>query len=286
MNPASSFRSSLFTGKVLHHRHSPRKHKLTYRVFSALIDLDELPELDKSLRLFGWNRGALLSFHDRDYGEGRTGKLKERAHRLCREAGISGTPGRVELLCYPRLWGYVFNPLSVYLCYDGGGALVAVIYEVSNTFGQRHSYVFPELSAKSGVLEPHGCRKGFYVSPFMPMEADYAFRLSLPETEHFSPEDRLTLAIAQRCDAGDRLNAVFSGQRVPLNDREIAKTVVGNPAMTFKVMAGIHWEALKLWKKKLPLYPRPEPPLRNYTIVRTPQTVPAVPAVTGKDEIQ
>lgn len=262
-------RSCLLHGVVRHHRLSPKRHRLTYRVFNLLIDLDDLPALDKSCRLFGWNRGGLVSFRDRDYGAGGAG-LKDRITTLCHDAGCPVT--RVALLCFPRLWGYLFNPLSVYLCSDGAGQICAVVYEVSNTFGQRHSYVFPHLSPEEGGRFPrHGCRKNFYVSPFLPMEADYSFRLSLPCTQTQEP---LRLAIGYQSHGGVRLNAVLLARPEPLNDGAITRAVLSHPALTFKVMAGIHWDALKLWMKGLPLYQRPPPPARAYSVVpqqNTPQ---------------
>ena len=261
-------RSCLLHGVVRHHRLSPKRHSLTYRVFNLLIDLDDLPALDKSCRLFGWNRGGLVSFRDCDYGAGGD-NLKARITTLCHDAGCPVT--RVALLCFPRLWGYLFNPLSVYLCSDGAGQICAVVYEVSNTFGQRHSYVFPHLSPEQGGHFPrHSCRKNFYVSPFLPMEADYSFRLSLPCADTDAP---LRLAIGYHGHGGgDRLNAVLVARPVPLSDGAIARAVMRHPALTVKVIAGIHWEALKLWTKGLPLFHRPSPPARAYSVA--PQQAP------------
>ncbi len=259
----SALRSCLLHGVVRHHRLSPVRHSLTYRVFNLLIDLDDLPVLDRNCRLFGWNRGGLVSFRDGDYGAGGTG-LKDRIKKLCHASGCPVT--RVAILCFPRLWGYLFNPLSVYLCSDNAGQVRAVVYEVSNTFGQRHSYVFPDLDPEQGGRFPcHRCRKNFYVSPFLPMEADYSFRLSLPCTNRNNP---LRLAIGYHGHGGDRLNAVLVARPVPLTDGAIARAVMSHPALTFKVMAGIHWEASKLWMKGLPLYQRPPPPARAYSVAR------------------
>ena len=152
-------RSCLLRGVVRHHRLSPKRHRLTYRVFHLLLDLDDLPALEKNCRLFGWNRGGLVSFRDRDYGAGGAG-LKDRITALCHAAGCPVT--RVAILCFPRLWGYLFNPLSVYLCSDNAGHIRAVVYEVSNTFGQRHSYVFPNLSPEEGgAFSPPWVREKF-----------------------------------------------------------------------------------------------------------------------------
>lgn len=255
MTPA--FRSAIYTGRVTHHRLAPKAHKLSYRVFSLLLDLDELPALDRGLGLFSWNRGNLVSFHSGDHGD-RKGGLKAYAQQLCVEAGAANPPARVELLCYPRLWGYAFNPLAVYFCYDDQDRIDSVIYEVRNTFGERHSYVLPR-NGDDDILR-HACDKRFYVSPFMPMEARYRFRIR-------PPGDEVMLGIAQQSPDGARMNAVFTGQRRELGNAALARTLGATPLMTFKVMSGIHWEAFKLWRKGLPFHKRPAPPSAPYTVI-------------------
>ncbi len=255
----SSYRSALYTGRVLHHRFSPKTHRLVYRVFSLLLDLDELPALDRDLRFFSWNCRNLISFHNADHGPADGGDLKSYAHGLCLEAGAETGLGRVELLCYPRLWGYAFNPLSVYFCYDRDDRVAAMIYEVRNTFGQRHSYVLPR-NGDSGVMR-HRCEKQFYVSPFMGMEAEYQFRVA-------EPGEKMNLAIRQSTGGTPMMNAAFLGDRQPLTADTLVAAVARNPMMTFKVMAGIHWEAVKLWRKGLSFHKRPAPPARPFTIVK------------------
>lgn len=255
---SSVFRSALYLGRVLHHRMHPKTHRLVYRVFSLVLDLDELPVIDRKLRLLSWNRNNVLSFHNADHGPADGSDLKAYAHGLCREAGATGDLSRVELLCYPRLWGYVFNPLSVYFCYDQTDRVSAMIYEVRNTFGERHSYVLPK-SESSGILR-HGCAKKFYVSPFMAMEADYQFRVA-------PPGETVSVAIRQSSGGRPHMNAAFVGERRPLTSGNLASAIARNPMMTLKVMGGIHWEALKLWRKGLTFHRRPSPPAHPFTVI-------------------
>src|SRR4051812_17364575 len=143
-------RSALYTGWVMHRRLRPRRHQFRYRVFSLLVELDELSLLDRKLKLFAWNRFGLFSFHDRDHGDGRP--LRAWLDSLLENAGIQADGSR-RVLCYPRILGYVFNPLSVWFCHDRTGALKAMIYEVHNTFDERHFYVLP--AAESDGLVSH-----------------------------------------------------------------------------------------------------------------------------------
>lgn len=256
--------SCLYVGTVIHQRTRPKRHRLSYRVFSLLVDLDELPELARTLRLFSYNRFNLFSFFDRDHADGENAPPRAWVERSLAEAGIELGGGAIRLLCYPRILGYVFNPLSVYFCHDRDDALVGLVYEVSNTFGERHTYVIP-VAAIPGPAAPAGairqdCDKHFYVSPFMPVAGRYHFRVDPPSGQ--------VSVIINYCDAeGLLLHAAFRGSRVALNDRTLLRAFFSHPLMTLKVMAGIHWEALKLWRKRVPLVDRPSPPIRPVTIV-------------------
>ncbi|EKV29574.1 Hypothetical protein C882_0396 [Caenispirillum salinarum AK4] len=256
---------ALYTGTVIHRRFTPRAHLLRYRVFSLLADLDALPALDTRLRLFGHNRRAVLSLHDRDHGPGDGTPLRRWVDAELAAAGIDlGDGGRVRLLCYPRLWGYAFNPLSVYWCHRADGSLAAVLHEVNNTFGQRRVYLIPAeaTEATEGGAVRQKAAKDFYVSPFMPMSMEYRFTLRPPGAA-------VTVAIDEHDrDSGEKiLHASFTGRARPLTDATIAGAVGRHPLMTAKVVAGIHWEALRLWRKKVPLQPRPPAPDRLVTVV-------------------
>src|ERR1700723_1143518 len=171
--------AALYFGEVMHARLKPVGHRFNYRVMSLLIDLDRLDAADRQCSLFGVNRAALYSFNEADHGERDGSPLRAYAQRCAAEHGIDLAGGRVLLLCYPRLLGYAFNPLSVYFCYRGDGALALMIYEVRNTFGDIHAYALP---VKPGEISDAGVRQSqeklFYVSPFVEMAMRYHFRVS------------------------------------------------------------------------------------------------------------
>jgi DUF1365 family protein len=253
-----NIRSALYVGSVMHRRVRPRVHKFRYRAFWFLVDLDELAEISGRLWLFSHNRFNLFSFQDKDHGDGTATPLRAQVERQLSEAGINRTGGPIRLLCMPRTLGYCFNPLSVYFCYRGGGALAALIYQVHNTFGERHSYVMP-IGDESGALHQR-CRKTFYVSPFMDMNMRYDFRVT-------GPGQRFGVGIRTSASAIPVMNAVLTGAREDLTDRNLMNVFLTIPAVTLKVIAVIHWEALRLWLKGLRLRRRPVPPKRMSTIV-------------------
>ena len=230
--------SAIYTGVVAHKRLRPKRYKLSYRVFSLLLDLDELPDLP--LRWLAVNRRGLLSFHESDHGDG--GALRPWVAARLAEAGI-GADGPVRMLCYPRMLGYVFNPLTVYFCYRADGGLAAIIHEVHNTHGERHAYV---LGGGEGTVR-HSCAKTFFVSPFMPMDCVYHFTIS-------PPGESVSVGIVERDSAGTLLTATFSGERSELSDGGLLRAVFTHPLMTLKVTAAIHWEAVKLLLKGLRVY--------------------------------
>ncbi len=254
--------SALYVGHVMHRRTRPREHRLRYRIFSLLLDLDEIDLLAKRLRLFSRGRFNLFAFYDRDYAAGTREPLRAQVERYLAAAGMDLGSGSIRLLTMPRFLGFAFNPLSVYFCHDPEGALRAVLYEVNNTFGQRHSYLLPVEQTDRAIRQ--GCAKHFHVSPFMGMDMSYAFRLA-------PPAERLSLAITGSDDAGPIITAVHSATRRPLTDAELLKAFATHPLLTVKVVGGILWEALKLWAKGVPVRDRPAPPLHPVTIVQSPQ---------------
>lgn len=243
--------SGLYLARVMHHRLRPFDHRFVYRVFTLLLDLDELPALDGRLRLLAVNRKGVLGFHERDHGPRDGTALRPWVEARLADAGIVIDGGPIRLLCFPRLFGYVFNPLSVYFCHRPDGGLAAIVYEVKNTFGEQHPYVLPVGDGhRPGARIAQSCAKDFYVSPFIPMEAGYHFRL-------YEPSERLSLAIRETDAKGALLLANLTGERRALTDRGLAAAVLRHPLMTLKVIAAIHVEALRLWWKGARLVPRP-----------------------------
>ena len=244
--------AALYFGNVMHARLKPMGHRFSYRVFSLLIDLDRLDDANRMSRLFGVNRAALYSFHERDHGDRDGSSLRAYVNRRATEKGIDLEGGQIQLLCYPRLFGYTFNPLSVYFCSRADGPLAMLIYEVRNTFGDIHSYALP---VKAGELSQAGVRqeqnKLFYVSPFIEMAMRYYFRVA-------PPGDFVKLRILETDSEGPILSATFNGKRKPLTTLWLLRAFVGLPLVTFKILAAIHWEALRLWIKGAKLVERPQ----------------------------
>ena len=242
--------AALYFGDVMHARLKPMGHRFSYRVMSLLIDLDRLDEADRQSPLFAVNRAALYSFNEADHGERDGSPLRAYAQRCAAAHGIDLTGGRGLLLCYPRLFGYTFNPLSVYFCYRADGGLALIIYEVRNTFGELHCYVLP---VQPGEISEAGVRqqqdKLFYVSPFIEMAMRYRFRVSPPGAS-------VKLRILETDHEGPLLSATFSGRRRGLTTAALLRSLFSLPLVTFKIVAAIHWEALRLWLKGARLVPR------------------------------
>jgi DUF1365 family protein len=255
------FRSSLYVGSVMHRRLRPRWHSFRYRAFWMLLDLKELDQLSSKLRWFSYNRPNLFSLYDTDHGDGTRTPLCAQVESRLREAGIEPTGGQIRLLCMPRTLGYCFNPLSVFFCHGANGALLAIIYQVHNTFAQRHSYIIA-VERSAGAVHQQ-CRKLFYVSPFMEMDMRYDFHI-------VGPDERIVVDITASSAEGRVLHALLTGTREPMTDWSLARSFLKVPAITFKVMAAIHWEALKLWRKRIGLHPRPVAPERMTTVVAEP----------------
>ncbi|MBQ0783708.1 MAG: DUF1365 domain-containing protein [Amphritea sp.] len=245
------FNSAVYTGVVMHHRFTPKQHRFIYRVFSLCLDLDELPDLHKKFRLFSRSRFSLFSFRESDHGRG-DGQLRKEITGLLSERGYASATSRIELLCYPRILGYSFNPLSVYFCYNHKNEPEVILYEVSNTFGQRHCYLLVNDKPAEKIVR-HNCHKLMYVSPFMPMDTAYSFRI-LP------PKESVSVCIRQSRKEDEKevpiLNATFTGQRLEISDPGLLKLFFTHPLMTLKVIGAIHWEALRLLIKGLKLQPR------------------------------
>lgn len=252
--------SALYRGGVLHRRLRPKEHRLNYRVFWLMLDLAEIDALDRRLRFFSRNRFNLLSFHDRDHGDGSGTALREQVDAWLKRAGVMIGDGPVRLVTMPRVLGYVFNPISLYYCHHADGRLAAMIYEVTSTFGVRHAYVVPvpDEDQAAGLIR-QGAAKALYVSPFMGMEMDYEFL-------GHAPDQRLALTINGFDAEGLLITAAMSAERRPLLDRELWRAAIALPFMTLKVVAAIHWEALILWLKGVRLTRQPSPAWEPVTI--------------------
>jgi DUF1365 family protein len=242
--------AALYFGDVMHARLKPMGHRFSYRVMSLLIDLDRLDDADRQSPLFGVNRAALYSFNETDHGDRDGSSLRVHAQRCATAHSIDLTGGRVLLLCYPRLLGYTFNPLSAYFCYSANGELALIIYEVRNTFGEIHAYVLPVMPgeiSEAGVRQQQD--KLFYVSPFIEMAMRYHFRVS-------PPGESVKLRILETDKEGPLLSATFSGRRRGLTTAALLRSFFALPLVTFKIVAAINWEALRLWLKGGQLVPR------------------------------
>ena len=252
--------AALYRGGVTHRRLRPRDHRLNYRVFWLLLDLAEIDGLDRRLLLFSRNRFNLLSFHDRDHGDGSGAGLRPQIEAFLDRAGVDLEGGAIRLLTMPRVLGYVFNPISLYYCHRADGRLAAVVYEVTSTFGVRHAYVIPvPAEDQAAGLIRQGAAKALYVSPFMGMEMDYRFR-------GHAPSETLDMTITGFDAQGPLIVAAMKADRFALEDHAIWKAALALPFLTVKVVAAIHWEALKLWLKGVGLTRQPPPSPEPVTI--------------------
>ncbi|GAU85448.1 DUF1365 domain-containing protein [Bosea sp. BIWAKO-01] len=252
-----TLQSSLYVGRVRHHRFRPRRHALAYRVFWLLLDLDEIDGLAAQLRVFSRNRFNLYAFRDSDYGDRSGRPLREQVDEALASAGIPWDGGAIRLLTMPRILGYAFNPLSTYFCYRRDGALCATIYEVHNTFGEIHSYVAPVLAEASPLRQE--APKAFHVSPFLGPAMRYAFQVSPPGA-------CVSVAIDGHDDEGRLIATALTGKRRELSDGALLRLLVSHPLLTLKVTAAIHWHALRLLAKRIPLWPHPPPPDRPLSL--------------------
>lgn len=242
--------SALYEGGVTHERHGKKHHKLRYRLSMFALDLDELNVLDRKLKLFSRNRAGLYAFWDRDHANCANAPLKPQIEQRLREAGLKPDGGAITLLTMPRLLGYAFNPISVYFCRRRDGAMLALLYEVRNTFGERHAYLLPVK--RDGPLITQQCDKAFFVSPFLPMDLAYEFFIH-------PPGDCVGVSMKVLRENKLLLSAHFVGKRQTLSDATLARAFVRDPLMTFKAIAGIHWEAFKMTLKGIRYIGRGKP---------------------------
>ena len=236
--------SCIYNGSVIHKRFKPKEHTFSYKVFSLFLDLDEINKIDKEIPFFSYNKFNLISFHDKDHGDRNNNSLKEWVITNLKNIDINEKNIKIKILCYPRIFGYVFNPLSIFFIYDTDSNPIAILYEVKNTFGEQHTYVF-KIDIKDKQIS-NNCKKKFYVSPFMDLESKYFFKVLIPS-------ERLSVIIDQRDKEGKLLFASQDGERVRINSKNLLISYLKHPLMTLKIISAIHYEALKLWIKGVKL---------------------------------
>ena len=232
--------SCIYSGFVTHRRFKPKRHFFSYKTFSLLIDLNEIESLERKIKFFSYNKFNILSFYNLDHGPRDGSCLVTWAKKILAESKIDIGSGTIKLLCFPRFFGYVFNPLSIFYCYDENLQLKAVLYEVKNTFNEQHTYVFPASPSSNLIL--HKCDKKFYVSPFIEMKTFYNFRL-------LKPGNIMNVFIKQADADGILLIACQIGKRLELNSKNLFFQFLKHPLMSFKVILAIHFEAFRLWSK-------------------------------------
>jgi DUF1365 family protein len=240
----NNFSSCIYSGLITHKRFKPRKHFFTYKTFSLLLDLSEIKNIEKKIYFFSYNNFNILSFHNIDHGPRDGTSLIKWVKKILSKRKINIDGGKIKLFCFPRFFGYVFNPLSIFYCYDKNLVLKAVLYEVKNTYNEQHTYVFRSKTSSNIIL--HKCNKKFYVSPFIAMETFYNFRLS-------KPKNNINILIKQTDLKGTLLIARQAGKKIKLNSKNLLYQFLKHPFMSFKVIAAIHFEAFRLWTKGIKL---------------------------------
>ena len=232
--------SSIYIGNVIHKRFKPKIHFFKYKVFSILLDISEIDILDKSLKIFSYNKFNIVSFYDADHGPRDGTSIKEWVIKNLNDNRINTENIKIKLLCYPRIFGYVFNPLSVFFIYNKNSELISILYEVKNTFGEQHTYIFKTKENENYIK--HTCKKKFHVSPFIEMDCTYFFKI-------LKPSEKISVIIDQYDEEGKLLYASQDGDRIEFNNKNLVLSYLRHPFMTFKIIVAIHFEAFKLWTK-------------------------------------
>lgn len=254
--------ASLYFGQVMHHRLRPAVNRFVYPVYFCLLPLSRI-EVSSSA-LFAVNRWNLFSFHFSDHGARDGSHPLPWIRRLLQKEGIRAD-GEVWLQCFPRLLGFVFNPISLWFCHDQDGQLRAVLAEVNNTFGERHNYLLAHADGRPiGNGETIERRKLFHVSPFMDVAGSYRFRFHWRAGDDHTPVWRLA-RIDHRDASGDLLHTSVSGKSEALATGPLLKAFFRFPLLTLGVVLRIHWQALRLWRKRVPFFRKPHPPLQETT---------------------
>lgn len=247
----------LYIGQVMHRRYFPVRYRFAYSVFSLLLDIDRVAALARAVPVFSLNRFNLLGFYERDHGPRDGSALRPWLERLLAGHGLAA-PARVWLHAMPRVFGYAFNPLSVYYCYDALERPVAIVCEVKNTFGEQHCYVLHDEGRALRFPLQATRPKAFHVSPFIDMHGCYDFRFS-------APGEHLAIAIRHRTQEATQLAAVQRGRARPCTTGSLLGAALKMPLVTLKVTAMIHWQALRIWLRGATLYRKPAPPEEGFS---------------------
>lgn len=245
-------RSCLYFGSVFHRRTVGVQHRFRFRLPWFYLDLDELPRLHRCLHLFGFNAPNLIAFHDRDHIDNRAVSTRDKVGRYLAAHGIDLSGGAIFLLTQTRVLHYVFNPISFHFCHGADGGLRAIVAEVNNTFGERFLYLLSDANRlpSNGACVRYRSPKAMHVSPFLSRDGAYEFS--------FHPVgSRLAVAICTSEHGAPALVTTLTGVRYPLSDRNLARVLLRQPLITHRVMAAIHWQALRLYRKGARFHPQP-----------------------------
>ena len=244
------------SGRVTHRRLGPLAHGFRYGLYMHRLDLAELPVIDRQLRLLGINRWRPSAFYEADHLRG-PGSLRERVTARLVAHGVTTAIARIELLTQCRVFGYVFNPVSFFFCYDHEASLVAIVAEVNNTFGETHCYVLPAQASAHDLVDGGDAaarvwhdKKVFHVSPFMTLDGTYRFQFTVSDAH-------ADVRIDLHRDGAPVFVSRLSLDRRPLSDRTLAVLLARYPLAPLRVIGAIHWEALRLWWKGATYHPKP-----------------------------
>ncbi len=254
-------------GPIRHVRLRPARHAFTYAGYFLRLPLRALTHRPSPARLLRFNRAGLFAVNDRDHGDGRP--LLAWIESLLAQAGVRDADGEIWLHTFPRVLGYVFNPVSFWFAHRADGELRAVVCEVNNTFGERHCYLLAHDNGRAlRDGESLQARKVFHVSPFCEVAGSYRFRFLLSGAGRAGAERsaaRWIGCVDYEDDAGPLLKTSIAGELVALDDRALLRALFAYPAFTFGVIARIHWQALRLWLKRVPFVSKPAPPALQVT---------------------
>jgi len=254
-----AFRSAIGRSTVRHRRHRPRTHELELRTLHVLIDIEELPELDRRVRGFAYDRAAPMAIRSADHLRGeQCGDLRGEVTRLLARQGVALPAGRLQLLCHPRTFGHVFDPVAWWFAYHPDGELGLVLAEVTSTFGDRDVYVLDTLEPGPNGTVRASADKRLHVSPFLPVDGlRYQFVIRPPGAE---PGGRTLVHMEVEDADGVVLDATQRVELTPMHSRTVLGALVRFPFVSLRSLAWIHAHAVLLWRKGVPFHRRPEPP--------------------------